>query len=116
MPTLQETFDTVARFLIRQGRRSYSDTGCKYRAPNGDRCAVGCLIPDELYSEGFEGTGVKYDIAPTMFQLGYDVDFLERLQEAHDEWHQDWLHGWAEEMRQLAGEYGLSTSVLEELP
>ena len=31
-----------------------SDGNCYYRSPLGRRCAVGCLIPDEIYEDSFE--------------------------------------------------------------
>ena len=31
---------------------------CAYRSEDGDKCAVGCLIPDSDYREAFEGTTV----------------------------------------------------------
>ena len=46
----QEIFDTVVEHLRRQGHRAYKEEyGCLYRLENGDKCAVGCLIPDHLY-------------------------------------------------------------------
>lgn len=30
---------------------------CRYRGPNGKKCAVGMFIPDELYNPLFEGAG-----------------------------------------------------------
>ena len=47
----QEVFDYVIGHLVRQGSRSVSagGTDCRYRGSDGSKCAVGCLIPDELY-------------------------------------------------------------------
>jgi hypothetical protein len=52
--TPQEIFDTVAKHLFTQGCRSIEvddegEESCLYRAPEGRMCAVGVLIPDELY-------------------------------------------------------------------
>lgn len=46
----QEIFDTVIHHLLRQGVPSRRDSACLYRGPNGTSCAVGCLIPDEMYN------------------------------------------------------------------
>lgn len=58
----QEIFDTVARHLATQGHRAAVRTElgdrCRYRLHNGDRCAIGCLIPDEEYITDLEGGGV----------------------------------------------------------
>ena len=64
----QETFDNVALHLLKQGKKavgsydgsSYSETVCKYRSKDGLKCAVGCLIPDEMYDPLMEGHGVDH--------------------------------------------------------
>jgi hypothetical protein len=55
MPTKQEIFDTVVTHLFTQGKAAQDeDETCFYRAPDGCKCAVGALIPDELYDETME--------------------------------------------------------------
>lgn len=53
----QAIFDRVVTHLLTQKRRSVTITGgvrtCMYRAPNGDMCAIGCLIPDDVYTPCF---------------------------------------------------------------
>jgi len=59
----QDIFNTVALHLLAQKAKattaredlSYS---CRYRTASGLKCAVGCLIPDELYTESLEGASV----------------------------------------------------------
>ncbi len=49
---LQTAFDTAYRGLKAQGfRRSYDRSAyrCMYRGPNETKCAVGHLIPDNIY-------------------------------------------------------------------
>lgn len=61
---LREIFTTVRDHLLKQGRRSEivnPETGgaeCRYRAPDGLKCALGCLIPDELYTPEIEGVSM----------------------------------------------------------
>lgn len=61
--TDQEIFDKVATHLLSQGRRSITidafARGCAYRGMDGDKCAIGCLIPDEHYRARMEGLGVE---------------------------------------------------------
>lgn len=46
----QTIFDTVVRHLWAQGKQAADDNGsCLYRGPNGTKCAVGILIPDDKY-------------------------------------------------------------------
>lgn len=48
--TAQEVFDKVVNHLYTQGRPAKEDgKSCRYRGPNGTKCAVGCLIPDDEY-------------------------------------------------------------------
>lgn len=54
--TEQEIFDKVAEHLQKQGHRALNEDGvCVYRGKNGTKCAVGALIPDELYDSKIEG-------------------------------------------------------------
>ena len=55
----QTIFNKVAKHLLKQGVRSESNPGnCRYKGPNGLKCAVGALIPNKVYSENFEGLTV----------------------------------------------------------
>lgn len=48
--SLQSLFDDVANHLLNQSKKSVNDLGdpaC--RGVDGTMCAVGCLIPDELF-------------------------------------------------------------------
>ena len=48
----QYIIDTVAAHLRKQGVRSHDGRDkCLYRGPNGTKCAVGCLLPDDLITE-----------------------------------------------------------------
>jgi len=54
----QEIFTKVAKHLLTQGQRAVAVEGspaCRYRGMNNTKCAIGCLIPDELYEEQMEG-------------------------------------------------------------
>lgn len=60
----QEVFDYVIGHLVSQGRQSIDKKAkggwvpCAYRGENGAKCAVGALIPDEIYDDGMEGSPV----------------------------------------------------------
>ncbi|MFV1943459.1 hypothetical protein VPH49_21845 [Pseudomonas luteola] len=45
----------VAEHLAKQRKLSFIGGGCKYRGPDNCMCAIGALIPDELYSAAIEG-------------------------------------------------------------
>src|SRR5689334_7826986 len=74
---------------------------CLYRAPNGDRCAIGCLIPDKEYRPKFDkvddfGSGNQGNImdatevierVPSLTNV--DVEFLCDAQGIHDRFARD---------------------------
>lgn len=89
----QEFFDAVVTGLIKQGAPSHSveDQSCMYRGPNGLKCAIGLLIPDEEYEQNpVEGVGVDYAFDdgywPTLNNLADTVPLklMSAMQEAHD--------------------------------
>ena len=115
--TKQEIFDKVARHLLVQNAQSMfaNDSNlCTYRGGGGRMCAVGCLIPDELYHEGLEGMGVFQVQGTLEAALGpVDVtglDMLHDLQTLHD---QECPEDWPEGLREIAVSYGLSSQVVD---
>lgn len=91
----QEVFDKVATHLFTQGKRATDSLGaCVYRGPNGTSCAVGCLIPDELYHPGIEGGSIvtirhRPVAQPIVAALNFEdpdrYKLLEQLQHVHDD-------------------------------
>jgi len=86
----QQIFDTVALHLFQQKHPATKDGGCVYRAPNGDKCAVGCLISDEDYTDRMEGFGI-YKNGPQSFVFSelpdwftFNAHLLSDLQSVHD--------------------------------
>ncbi len=83
--TKQQTFNKVVRHLRRQGVQSSRTGRCLYRGPDDTKCAVGCLIPDELYQLGMEGCSSMGNPMSTCLRLlGHDVGLCGNLQRAHD--------------------------------
>lgn len=101
----QEIFDTVARHLLTQMAKAVRgrspaggpDDSCMYRAPSGRKCAVGCLIPDSVYTPNIEGASVCATVEgqalfPEMHSILERLNLLERsklkliveLQDVHD--------------------------------
>jgi hypothetical protein len=109
----QQVFDTVTAHLIAQGGAAVDDKGlCKYRMTDGRSCAVGCLIPDELYTSDMEESsttepGIRACLEQ-MYPEGYDSDLLCALQACHDNLlSKNGLGVWAVDMRRLALAYDL---------
>jgi hypothetical protein len=80
-----DIFGKVAKHLLTQNAKSQSFFGdCRYRGPNGLKCAIGCLIPDDQYSESFEHsalTTVRQRV-PLLSLMPYEL--VRDLQEIHD--------------------------------
>lgn len=59
------------------GDKGKFDISCRYRGPNGARCALGLFIPDEFYKIGMEGQTCRY-VLSLLKTAGYqpflDVD------------------------------------------
>ncbi len=88
--TPQEIFDKVCVHLFTQRTPAMNDGGdCLYRGPDGTRCAVGALIPDDVYEERIEFKDVygirEWLIEKKLFRFS-DVGLLKELQDVHDCW------------------------------
>jgi hypothetical protein len=121
----QEAFDKAARGIILQGGPSREDGSacCLYRGPDGRRCAIGHLIPDELYDPDMEGRGITTPVVISpirnfLTSQGWDseedVYFLMGLQEIHDNasMSRDFINDFIEYAAMFAAKYNLNTSVL----
>lgn len=103
--TLQEVFDRVVKHLLAQGKKSLSAdaSNCAYRGFDGNMntlmCAVGCLIPDNLYKPAIDNDFSETDIESILYKFGMDglfdfkvidssdinfLNFLKKLQYIHD--------------------------------
>lgn len=95
IPNTQTAYEMIREYFSRPGAKLARDKNpspflnfdCKYRTPDGRKCAVGCLIPDELYNSRIEEKDVD-DLLQIdeMSKLFAHVDrfFLKRAQSAHD--------------------------------
>ena len=96
----QAVFTQVRDHLLRQGERSWGDTGsvtgastgCLYRGPDGLKCAIGCLISDEHYSRRIEFKSPASSLIREAVGLSLgckishdDASFLIKLQWLHDD-------------------------------
>lgn len=130
--SFQDIFDYVAEKLMEQGEKSISweQEVCQYRQEHSDKmlkCAIGWLIPDELYNPGFEdhGGGLEY-VLNTLGVTTRDVDddtyfterylFFRELQECHDNTPEDEFRtGLWNEMSKLANKFNLDKTHLNKV-
>ncbi|MEN7527881.1 hypothetical protein [Cupriavidus sp. DL-D2] len=118
--TAQSLFDTIAAHLLSQGKKALTSDGtvCRYRGTAGTSCAVGCVIPNKLYTEDLEGESVGSMLthaasgtfsAPLnaflLNDLGPHRDLLRELQYLHDEISVDL---WKEELPHVAVQFNLN--------
>lgn len=115
----QEIFDSVARHLLTQRSKSVLiGGGCAYRGVAGQKCAIGALIPDKVYTPEIEGMGVGEALNrfPECFP-GIDqedskpLSLLMRLQRLHDN---ELPSSWRAALRATAEFFSLSPAVLKE--
>ncbi len=106
----QQAFDRICEHLMAQRRCSESVTGnCVYRGEDGTKCAIGCLIPDELYRSDMEGKVIR-DLLSNNIQLaeqlcGVSLTLLSGCQRIHD-FHE--VHEWKTLLRETADIHGLA--------
>jgi hypothetical protein len=108
----QQAFEMAVKHLRKQGRRSeqYGAITCMYRIPeNNLKCAIGALIPDELYQESFEGKGIVR-VMETFAEINklfenVNSKLLKDLQTVHDHYE---VTDWENELQELSKVYGLT--------
>lgn len=109
--TKQDIFNIAANGLLKQGKKSVDGLSCLYRGPNGLKCAVGMLIPDNLYQDRFEGSSAgESGVINALIKVGVPntieyANFLEHLQAVHDYPDTD---DWDYELVNFAHYYGLN--------
>lgn len=131
--SLQQVFDTVAKHLLDQDCRaqiadSYGSYTCMYRTDSGMKCAVGCLIPDEVYEPDLEDLDVdslfldEYEYEDRPYIAGIREQFsdtllsndlasmLRELQAVHDKVTPG---GWRTQLWKVAVRHGLENDVLD---
>lgn len=101
----QEVFDYVVNHLLTQNKqaRLADDSDCAYRTEDGLKCAVGCLIPDDLYKPEFERRSYRALIVSEQFDPTHQ-ELISRLQMLHDD---NQPGTWKENLSCLASSLGL---------
>ena len=107
--TLQDAFTRIVKHFDQMqepAAESGDDGNCFYRTPEhlpSNRCFIGALIPDDVYSDAFEMRGITTllsehtrklfsdDVQKHFLQLlelfrDIDVATLSSLQRIHDQW------------------------------
>lgn len=127
----QEMFDKVVVHLLTQNWKSTptpyypesadKDYTCSYRGHmNGGvqlKCAIGCLIPDEMYKSEMEGFGFTslIDEFPIirLFFANVDTRLGQALQNVHDIYEP---YQWKTKLFQVGYLFDLDTSIINRFP
>jgi hypothetical protein len=116
MRSAQELFETVVLHCRKQGEKAHvklgeGDYSCRYRDPMGRKCAIGCLIPDDVYKPAMEGGDVGDIIAKDLLPLSLAAEFyknlrlLSALQKVHDQ--SNTFADWERQWRMVAEDFKL---------
>ena len=118
LATEQEVFDQVARHLLTQMETSIVGSVCKYKHIKQDgtilKCAAGCLIADDEYTEDFD-SGVSFWsslIENGLITTDNCFSLIIELQGLHDEFETEC---WESELYNIADRFNLNTEVLNEI-
>lgn len=107
----QQIFDTVKAHLLTQNRQAFvkerGDERCVYLDPNGNKCAIGCLIPDGHPAQQFRGSlGPLLKTYPDLKkEWECSIVLLFELQCVHDEHSPE---SWPRELKTVAEHYSLT--------
>ena len=110
----QAIFDDVVEHLRKQEVKAIVGGSCRYReldSIEGDlRCAVGGVLPDELYDPEMEGNDIYcvvegFPSVEEFFGKGNTVGFLRALQKVHDYGNEE---EWENGFERIAEEYNLT--------
>lgn len=119
----QDVFDVIAWRLLFQNARARAADGIKnlYRSPDGKRCAIGWIMPDDVYAPEFESKGIR-EIAAYLAEtdegkefaafVAAHVSMLCDLQGLHDAYRPD---EWPNRLHLIAQKYDLSETVIERM-
>lgn len=94
MITNQEAFSKVWQWFVVEKHPQCAENGlCLYRGPNGNKCAIGCFIPDGEYRVEFDstvGNTTAADVIPQCPSLvNLDTILFSIIQTVHDRYEFD---------------------------
>lgn len=113
--TEQEVFDQVAEHLLKQNEQSFRGSICAYRGEHGLKCAAGCLIADDEYSEEWDDEewdecGINWsELVNKGLASPAHATLVSKLQAVHDGYSQDY---WKSQLAKVADYFKLNTQVL----
>jgi len=107
--TDQQAFDAVCKHLAKQKRQALHNLKCDYLTTDGERCAIGGIMPLDSARLARDDGGEVGDLPLSLGEVS--VDLLRRLQLAHDD--DTNLEGLQNELRLTARNFGLSADAVD---
>lgn len=104
----QEVFDAVVNHLRAQNKKCLNVAGhCVYRNGEGDKCAIGSMIPDEVYEIGMEQKMLSTLVYhwEGLKHLDPFSDLLGDLRHVHDA---EKVENWEKAFQAVAKSYNLN--------
>jgi hypothetical protein len=119
----QAVLDQVIAFIHAQGGPGQQHNGCFYRTSDGRKSAIGCLIPDEIYSgslEDYDPSQLPRHVLDTLdADSDCEIEFLVLLESAHDlaaktSWDEgkDFWSEWTTALQTVTSDYAVSLSLV----
>jgi len=94
----QEIYNQVKKHLLKQNEKSTNDGYCVYRSEKGLKCAIGGILPDDLYHESMDkmmdsiiGIMSNFPRVKEYFGRGNE-NLLRELQIIHDDYEPNAWH------------------------
>ena len=117
----QTLFDIALNGIEEQGGFSFrpndhnDDISCLYRAPNGNKCAFGHVIPDDRYEPFMDDERLNTNRVIRFLDIDVNKALSEDLQDAHDraanvsikKGLDHAMEHWRERMKEIAKDYSL---------
>ncbi len=122
----QAVFDRVVALIHAQGGPGCQHNGCFYRTGDGRKSAIGCLIPDEIYSDALEDCDPsnlpRYVLDEMDAESADEIGFLAALEASHDSTARssrdagnDFWSEWTTALERIARDHSLSLTTLHAL-
>jgi hypothetical protein len=123
MLTIQEAFDKILLHARTQKTKSLKHPNsplCAYRSPEGLKCFIGALIPDDSYDPIIEGASILgIVVSSKAYRPGYEkleksipiyitkenLFIFQQLQNIHDTFNPEF---WEQELSKIAQTYNLN--------
>ena len=109
--TKQEIFNKVAKHLLKQNKQARDEVrdNCCLKDVDGNKCALGCLIPAKLYHPDMEYGSMVVDFflaysIPGIAKTTANLALLKDLQYVHDDIK---VSEWYNQLQKVANEHKL---------